>query len=248
VVIGCRDPFPQVNGKGIDVLRHAGIEVIVDVLYDECRAMNRRFFTFHEKQRPYVVLKWAQSADGFMDINRSPDQQGSFMISHPDTQKVVHQWRAEEAAILIGKKTLLTDDPALTVRRVEGKNPVRIVLSSQPIELHNLKLSNHESSTLVVTNESDLISGHIRTIACGNVHDLRCVLHRLYEERILSVLVEGGASILQSFLQSSLWDEARVIVSHDSLISGLKAPTIPEVTARIERSDADTIYWCNNNS
>jgi diaminohydroxyphosphoribosylaminopyrimidine deaminase/5-amino-6-(5-phosphoribosylamino)uracil reductase len=248
VVVGCRDPFPEVNGKGIEILRHAGVEVTVDVLFDECRAMNRRFFTFHEKQRPYVVLKWAQSADGFMDIVRSPDQQGSVMISHPDTQIVVHRWRAEESAILIGKNTLINDNPSLTVRRVKGKNPIRIVLSSQPVELHNLKLSNDEAPTLVVTNESDSMSGHVRTIACGNVHDLRRVLHRLYEEKIASVLVEGGAGILKSFLESALWDEARVIVSDHSLSAGLKAPTISNAPTKIERSVTDTIHWFSNNS
>ena len=246
VVVGCRDPFPQVNGKGIDVLRHAGIEVIVDVLYDECRAMNRRFFTFHEKQRPYVVLKWAQSADGFMDINRSPDQQGSFMISHPDTQKVVHEWRAEEAAILIGKNTLLNDNPSLTVRRVEGNNPIRIVLSSEPIELHSMNLADDKASTLVVTNESESVTGNVRTIACGNVHDLCRVLQRLYEERILSVLVEGGSQVIQSFLKSSLWDEARIIVSDKDLFTGLKAPEISGASVKQQRSASDTIYWYNN--
>jgi diaminohydroxyphosphoribosylaminopyrimidine deaminase/5-amino-6-(5-phosphoribosylamino)uracil reductase len=246
VVVGCRDPFPEVNGKGIDVLRHAGAEVILDVLFDECRAINRRFFTYHEKQRPYVVLKWAQSADGFMDINRKPDQQGSFMISHPDTQKFVHQWRAEEAAILIGKNTLLNDNPSLTVRRVEGKNPIRIVLSSEPVELHSMNLADDEASTLVVTNESKSMTGNVRTIACGNVHDLCRVLQRLYEKRILSVLVEGGSQVIQSFLKSSLWDEARIIVSDNSLVSGLKAPEISGVPVKQQRSASDTIYWHNN--
>ena len=248
VVVGCRDPFSEVNGKGIEMLRSAGVDVTVDVLQEECRDINKRFFTFHEKQRPYVVLKWAQSADGFMDVERTLKQHGSVMISHPDTQVLVHCWRAEESSILIGRNTLLNDDPSLTVRRVEGKNPIRLVLTSEPIDMHRLKLGNEEAPTLVLTNESDSISGNVRFVAVGNVHDLHGVLRRLHEENILSVLVEGGAHVLRSFLESGLWDEARVIMSDNSLGSGLKAPSIAQLPSTEQRSSADCIYYYYNKS
>jgi diaminohydroxyphosphoribosylaminopyrimidine deaminase/5-amino-6-(5-phosphoribosylamino)uracil reductase len=248
VVVGCRDPFSKVNGKGIEMLRNAGVDVTVDVLLEECVAINRRFFTFHEKQRPYVILKWAQSIDGFMDVERTEEHRGSVMISHPDTQVLVHRWRAEESSILIGRNTLLNDDPSLTVRRVEGKNPIRIVLTSQPIDMHRLKLGNDEATTFVLTNDSDSKSGNVRFVAVGNVHDLHGVLRRLHEENIMSVLVEGGARVLHSFLECGLWDEARVIVSDNSLGSGLKAPSISRVPTTEQRSSTDRIYYYYNKS
>ncbi|MFM7725884.1 MAG: bifunctional diaminohydroxyphosphoribosylaminopyrimidine deaminase/5-amino-6-(5-phosphoribosylamino)uracil reductase RibD, partial [Flavobacteriales bacterium] len=150
VVIGCRDPFAAVNGKGIEQLRLAGVEVITDVLHEQCRHLNRRFFTFHEKKRPYVILKWAQSADGFMDIDRTSGQVGSFMISSVDTQVLVHSWRAQEAAILVGKNTFLNDNPSLTVRKATGRNPLRVVLSSAYIDLSASRLNTPAAPTLVV--------------------------------------------------------------------------------------------------
>jgi len=248
VVVGCRDPFSEVNGKGIELLRRAGVEVMVDVLLEECRELNKRFFTFHEKKRPYVVLKWAVSADGFMDIDRISGQRGSVMISHPDTQVLVHQWRADEASILIGKNTLLNDNPSLTVRRVEGKNPLRIVLSEAAIDLQGYLLGDGEAPTLVVTNDEERSEGGIRYLACGNVHDVSCVLNRLHKENVLSVLVEGGAAVLQSFLESGLWDEARIIVSEQALGSGLASPIISMAASYEEQSATDTIRFYFNKS
>ena len=248
VVVGCRDPFQEVNGRGIDLLRNAGVEVIVDALHEECRELNKRFFSFHEKKRPYVVLKWAMSADGFMDIDRSSGQRGSVMISHPDTQVLVHQWRSEEASILIGKNTLLNDNPSLTVRRVKGKNPVRVVLSDEPIDLQGYLLGNNEAPTLVLTNEAERGIGSVRYVACGNVHDVSSVLGRLHKENILSVLVEGGSRVLQSFLDSGLWDEARIIVSDHPLGKGLVAPTLSMKASHEEQSASDTIRYYFNRS
>ncbi len=248
VVVGCRDPFPEVNGKGIELLRNAGVEVLTDVLFDECRGINRRFFTFHEKKRPYVLLKWAQSADGFMDVDRVSGRQGSVMISHPDTQILVHTWRAEEASILIGKNTLINDDPSLTVRRVPGKNPLRVVLSSEPLNIHAFKLGSDEAPTLVLTNDTEGQNNNVRYVACDNVHHVASVLHRLHRENVLSVLVEGGSHVLKSFLESGLWDEARVIISDDVLGKGLTAPTIAVAYSHEERSASDTIRYFYNKS
>jgi diaminohydroxyphosphoribosylaminopyrimidine deaminase/5-amino-6-(5-phosphoribosylamino)uracil reductase len=246
VVIGNLDPFPAVNGRGIEQLRQADIRVETNVLNDECRFMNRRFFTFHEKQRPYVILKWAQSSDGFMDIERTTETQGSIMISHPDTQVLVHRWRAEEAAILIGKNTLYNDNPSLTVRRVEGPNPLRILLSSEPIDLSSFHLSKEEAPTWVLTNSSEKTVGTIRYLACGNVHDLGAVLDRLWNEKVLSVLVEGGAQVLHSFIESGLWDESRIITGDKQLDQGLRAPKLSVVQHHSESSAADAIgYYFN---
>jgi len=248
VVVGCRDPFPEVDGKGIELLRSAGVEVVTDVLHDECRWINRRFFTFHEKKRPYVMLKWAQSADGFMDVDRTVGNRGSFMISHPDTQVMVHVWRAEEASILVGKNTMLNDDPALTVRRVTGKNPLRIVLSSQPIDLLNFELSSHDAPTWVMTNETETQVQNVRYVACKNVRDIPSVLNRLHREQVLSILVEGGATVLNSFLESGLWDEARVIVSETTLLTGLIAPVMKSAVSEEDNYASDSIRYYYNRS
>jgi diaminohydroxyphosphoribosylaminopyrimidine deaminase/5-amino-6-(5-phosphoribosylamino)uracil reductase len=248
LVVGCRDPFPEVDGKGIELLRSAGVEVVTDVLHDECRWINRRFFTFHEKKRPYVMLKWAQSADGFMDVDRTVGNRGSFMISHPDTQVMVHVWRAEEASILVGKNTVLNDDPALTVRRVRGKNPLRIVLSSHAIDLRNFELSSNEAPTWVLTNETESQTNHVQYVACGNVRDVASVLNRLHREQVLSILVEGGANVLNSFLESGLWDEARVIVSETTLLTGLIAPVMKSAVSEEDNCASDSIRYYYNRS
>jgi diaminohydroxyphosphoribosylaminopyrimidine deaminase/5-amino-6-(5-phosphoribosylamino)uracil reductase len=246
VVVGCRDPFPQVNGKGIEQLRENGVEVISDVLEEECRWLNRRFFTFHEKHRPYVVLKWAQSVDGFMDVSRNKNVQGSFMISHPDTQVQVHRWRAQEAAILIGKNTLFNDNPSLTVRRVEGKNPLRVVLSAEGIDIANLQISNDEAPTVVITNRDEYVVGSVHNWACGDVHNPENVLSRLHREGVLSVLIEGGAHVLQSFMDAGLWDEVRIITGSIELHSGLIAPSIEHGFSHEERSATDVIRYYYN--
>ena len=246
VVIGNLDPFPAVNGRGIEQLRNAGIHVETDVLVNECRFMNRRFFTFHEKQRPYVILKWAQSSDGFIDIERTTGEKGSFMISHPDTQVAVHRWRSEEAAILIGKNTLYNDNPSLTVRRVEGTNPLRLLLSSEPIDLSNFHLSKEEAPTWVLNNYSEKTEGAIRYLACGNVHDLKAMMRRLFDEKVLSILVEGGAQVLHSFIECGLWDEARIITGDTQLGQGLRAPKLQVMQDHSESSATDGIgYYFN---
>jgi len=246
VVIGSLDPFPAVNGRGIEQLRNAGIQVETDVLVDECRFLNRRFFTFHEKRRPYVILKWAQSRDGFMDIDRTDGVHGSFMISHPDTQILVHRWRSEEAAILIGKNTLINDNPSLTVRCVEGNNPLRLLLSSEPIDLSAFHLSKEEAPTWVLTNSSEKTAGGVRYLACGNTSDLKEVLRRLFEEKVLSILVEGGAHVLRSFIESGIWDEARIITGNKELGRGLSAPKLSVQQDYSETSATDTIgYYFN---
>ena len=208
VVVGMKDPHEKVAGKGIEILRRAGIEVKVGVKENACRELNKRFITFHEKQRPYIVLKWAQTVDGFIG---QPGEK--IKISHSETDVLVHQWRSEEQAILIGSHTAINDNPELTVRWVKGKNPIRLILNNNSTLPPNLKIWNNEAATYVIeSSPNDSLQPFIQF--CRTNH-------------IISVLVEGGAYTLQNFIHAGLWDEARVITNTKlSLHTGVKAPTL----------------------
>lgn len=222
VVIGCADPFEAVNGKGIDRLKAAGINVIVNVLEDACRALNRRFFCFHEQQRPYVILKWAQTTTGFIG---STGQR--IFISNNITNRLVHKWRTEEAAILIGKNTLLNDDPLLTARLWAGVNPVRVIVDK---ELHlgtHFSLFKQPGKIVVLNSIKDEAVENICYKKINNEVALpQAILQALYEQKLQSVLVEGGAVTHQSFIQAGLWDEARVITSDVVMDAGTQAPVL----------------------
>ena len=223
VVIGTRDPFSEVNGRGIEHLKAHGVEVIEGILEDECRFVNRRFFTFHEKKRSYIILKWAQTADGFMDKIREENERGSFPISSSDSRQLVHQWRSLEQAILVGPTTALNDDPALTVRLVEGENPIRIVVDEKGCLPEELQLFNNEARTIALVGNGvqARYNCEILTLEKSGVEEWMRVLH---EANIQSILVEGGAGILNTFIESGLWDEMRVFTSNNKIEHGLKAP------------------------
>jgi diaminohydroxyphosphoribosylaminopyrimidine deaminase / 5-amino-6-(5-phosphoribosylamino)uracil reductase len=224
VVIGSKDPYSEVNGKGIKQLTDAGVEVTVGVLEEECRYLNKRFYTFHQKKRPFVILKWAQTADGFMDIERRNQEKGSFAISSPESRALVHQWRALEPAILIGPTTALNDDPHLTVRLTEGPSPIRVIVDERACLPPELNIFNNEAPTLAIvgTDVSPRYSCALLRIESSGVE---AWLKAIYEQNIQSILVEGGRGILTSFINSNLWDEMRVFTSENKLESGLKAPT-----------------------
>lgn len=223
VVIGTRDPFSEVNGRGIEHLKAHGVEVIEGRLEDECRFVNRRFFTFHEKKRPYIILKWAQTADGFMDKIREENERGSFPISSVESRKLVHQWRSLEQAILVGPTTALNDDPALTVRLVEGDNPIRIVIDEKGCLPEELQLFNNEARTIALVGNGvqARYNCEILPLEKSGVEEWMRVLH---EANIQSILVEGGAGILNTFIESGMWDEMRVFTSNNKIERGLKAP------------------------
>jgi diaminohydroxyphosphoribosylaminopyrimidine deaminase/5-amino-6-(5-phosphoribosylamino)uracil reductase len=223
VVIGTRDPFSEVNGRGIEHLKAQGVEVIEGILEDECRFVNRRFFTFHEKKRPYIILKWAQTADGFMDKIREENERGSFPISSSESRQLVHQWRSLEQAILVGPTTALNDDPALTVRLVEGDNPIRIVIDEKGCLPEELQLFNKEARTIALVGKGvqARYSCEILPLEKSGVEEWIRVLH---EANIQSILVEGGAGILNTFIESGMWDEMRVFTSNNKIERGLKAP------------------------
>ena len=236
VVVGCRDPFPQVNGRGIDKLLAAGIDVTVGVLEKECIALNKRFFHFHTRHRPYIVLKWAQTANGLIAgpggavaTDPAADGQSSrLLISNEVTNRLVHKWRSEEAAILVGPRTALLDDPALTARLWTGPDPIRLVVDKELQLPEDLQLFDKKVKTIVFNNHKQEDEGPIQYYQLSTdsslIHQLVLALHHL---KIQSVLVEGGARLLQSFIDEDYWDEARVITNDDlEILAGLPAPRL----------------------
>lgn len=224
VVIGCRDPFKEVDGKGIEKLKAAGVDVVVDVLKDECIDLNKRFFTFHQKKRPYIILKWAQTKNRI--IAASTDER--LLISNEMTNRLVHQWRSEEAAILVGKNTAALDDPQLTNRYWPGKQPLRLVLDKELDLPISLKLFNAETPTIIFNTKQHNDEGQPRYYQITNdVSVVQQMMHALYQLNIQSVIVEGGARLLQSFIDEELWDEARIITNqHLVVANGLAAPQL----------------------
>ncbi len=224
VVVGCRDPFPEVDGRGLEKLRAAGVEVTAPVCEAEAIALNRRFFTYHIKKRPYIILKWAQSADGF--LGRQGERTA---ISHPITNRLVHRWRNEEAAIMVGKNTALIDDPRLNVRGWPGRQPLRIVTDSHLALPPTLHLFDGSQPTLVFNHLSSNQEGAVEWVRLEEgMPLLPQMMQALYQRGIQSVLVEGGAMLLHSFIEAGLWDEARVIINtHLFLSGGVPAPVFP---------------------
>ena len=244
VVVAVQDPHSKVDGKGIQQLIDAGIEVKLGILEAEARFQNRRFFSFHERNRPYVILKWAQTADHFIGNVDST----RLLITDHEVNKQVHQWRAEEQAILVGTDTALKDDPLLTNRLAPGKSPLRVVLdfnSRLPLSLH---LFQDGLPTLVINHERDDTSGSVQYIKMPKEkNSMTDVLSQLYTLNIQSVLVEGGAKLLTSFIQDELWDEMRVITNESMLLGkGLASPNMPnqiQPSAEIVIGDSRLHYY-----
>ena len=230
VVIACRDPFIEVNGKGIERLRDAGVEVITGILEKEAMDCNKRFFTFHTRQWPYIILKWAQTADGWMG-KKGGDR---LLISNEFTNRLVHQWRGEEAAILVGTQTALADNPALTNRLSPAANPLRIVIDRNLQLPASLQVFDGSVKTIVFNTVKQEESEHLIFYKLDEEKNLLPqILNVLYKMNILSIMVEGGAQTLQSFIDNNCWDEIRKIQS-DSMAPELQnndlavpAPIIP---------------------
>jgi len=241
VVIGTRDSNPLVSGKGIEKLKKAGVDVIENVLENECRKINRRFFTFHEKSRPYVILKWAQTSDGYLDKQRSSDEIGINWITEPETKSLVHKWRSEEQAILVGRNTIMNDNPSLTVRDFSGKNPIRIVIDSQLALSKMNNVFSDDAETLVFNRIKNDKIGNIEWIKIQETNtDL--ILRELYKRGIQSVLVEGGSRTLQYFIIDNVWDEARVFVGNVLFGGGVKAPVLNKLPNETYLFGKDRIY------
>ena len=225
IVIGCRDPFSKVAGRGIQKLQNAGREVIVGVLEEECLHLIRRFITFNTLRRPFITLKWAESADRFIDIERIDGN--PVLLSSPLTSMLVHKKRAENTAIMVGRRTVLLDNPSLTVRNWYGRNPIRIVLDRNLSLPNDLQIFNGEVPTLVFTEKEHPEEKSVSYITIDFAHNpLNQIMEELYQRNIQSLLVEGGSQLLQSFIDNELWDEAYIEKCPKRLYSGVKAPEI----------------------
>jgi len=242
VIVGTKDPNPLVGGKGIEKLKNSGIEVSEGILKDQCLELNKRFFTFHEKQRPYVTLKWAQTLDGFLDQIRKDGEQKINWISEPETKTLVHKWRSEEQSILVGRNTITNDNPSLTVRDYGGMNPIRLVIDSQLQISGNLNIYSKDAPTIVFNRVKDKKENNVEWIKIKETSTSN-ILEELYRRGIQSVFVEGGSRTLQYFIIDNLWDEARVIVGQKYFKEGYKAPIINKVPVKSMPFGKDMIHY-----
>lgn len=225
IVIGSVDPNPLVSGEGIEKLRSNGCQVLVGVMEDKCRELNRRFFTFFEKQRPYIILKWAQTKDGFVDALRLKTDHGRpTWITDEIARVAVHKQRSTEGAILVGTTTALVDDPSLTLREWYGKQPLRMVLDLHHRLPKNLKLFNGKAPTFTCTDRvypDSRATSYLFMTGDDRVESILCML---YEKKVQSVIVEGGPITLQYFIDAGLWDEAHVYTGFTEFGKGVKVP------------------------
>jgi len=248
VIIGTEDPNPAVAGKGIQRLRDAGCQVVTDVLGDECRHLNRRFFSFHLKQRPYVMLKWASSADGYLaPPDHGPEQRENWWLTGPPARVLAHKWRSEEDAILVGTNTVIADDPALTTREWSGRNPLRIVIDRHLQLPGTHRCFSPEARTLVLNEHRDEEREHLmlRKIRMDHhlIPDLFALLTKL---RLQSLIVEGGASLLKQFIDADLWDEARVFISPVIMERGIPAPGLGVPPLHSSAIGSDRLFMYSN--
>lgn len=252
VVIATLDPNPKVAGNGIKALKEAGVEVEMGLMGNESRALNKRFFINQKLNRPYVILKWAQTKDGFI-ARKNFD---SKWISNEYSRQLVHKWRAEEDAILVGKNTAHYDNPSLTVRNWEGRSPIRIVLDRNLELSSKLNLFNGKVETLVYNVKDDKQEGATKFIKLESQDFLSQLLNDAYNREIGSVIIEGGSQIISQFIALDLWDEARVFTSSKLFGEGINAPKVKEVSTRKEDINEDelnyyfnskaTIHWQKN--
>ena len=232
VVIGTLDPNPKVAGRGVKILQDAGIEVVVGVMENQCRELNKRFFIYHEQQRPYVMLKWAQTQDGFMDKIRQDVSEPPLAISNTITRQLTHKMRAENQSILVSTNTVLLDNPSLTVRNWTGRSPIRLALDRRGRIPSDFHLVDDSTPTIIFTEIKRVNSVNVEYVKVNFENDgLRKVLYEIYRRQIHSVLVEGGAKLLTSFIEADLWDEANIEIAPMSIREGVKAPILPDQPA-----------------
>lgn len=232
VVIGTIDPFAKVAGAGLKKLIAAGVDVTVGILESECREINKRFFTYHEKKRPYIILKWAQTADGFV-APTSKDRKEPVWITNAYSRQLVHKWRSEEMGILVGGRTVLEDNPSLTTREWEGNNPTRIVIDTRGTIPQDATVFNDAASTITIltNNPTEICSA-------------------LFKKDIQSVLIEGGTATIQHFIDAGIWDEARIFQGPSTFSTGTKAPVRSDhfQLEKTEHIKTDTLHTFKNSS
>lgn len=248
VVVGCVDTYSKVAGKGIEKLRAGGCSVTVGILEKESRYFNKRFFTFHEKKRPFVILKWAQTLDGFMDgVRKETDPLRPNWITSQASQILVHKWRSEETAILVGTRTALNDNPKLTVRLWDGKNPIRILIDRTLRIPRHYHLFDQSVPTLVFTEKNKLPENNLEFIQIDfSDYVMQQILNKLYQKSIQSVIIEGGAATLDTFIENNLWDEARVLIGNKTFGKGLKAPVLNKSITSSEKTGEDKLLVYRN--
>lgn len=243
VVIGALDPHDKVNGKGKKIITDAGIEVISGILAEDCMLLNKRFNTFHNKKRPYIILKWAESEDGFIDHNGKPVSIGNKL-----TKQWVHQLRSEEHAILVGTTTVLHDNPALTTREVAGRNPIRILIDRQLKLDSNAQIFNSDARTIILNEIKEEKQGNIQFVKVDSSRFLESALEKLHELQIQSILVEGGRFTHQQFIDLGIWDEAFVIKNPNlKLQEGTESPILDnaEELEHLDFEDNTVVHFKN---
>jgi diaminohydroxyphosphoribosylaminopyrimidine deaminase/5-amino-6-(5-phosphoribosylamino)uracil reductase len=243
IAIGAKDPFEEVNGKGIEQLRNAGREVIVGILEKECQWQNRRFNTFHLEHRPYIILKWAESEDGFI----APIGNMQYWLTNDFSKQLVHRWRTEEPAIMVGYNTVMADNPQLTARLWKGKNPVRVVVDQHCTLPKTQQIFSAEGELLLF---NALHEEQVENVSYCKINFTQSiipqVLQVLYKKGIQSVIIEGGQKILNLFIEANLWDEARVFKTQVQLLNGIEAPTLLLPPTQEENIDTDQLVTYYN--
>lgn len=227
VVIGTIDPFAIVAGNGIKKLMEAGANVTVGILEEECYELNKRFFTFHNKKRPYIILKWAENADGFI-APLAKDEQKPVWITNKYSRQLVHKWRTEEQAILVGTQTVLDDNPSLNSRDFFGNNPIRIVWDKSGKINAQFHVKDNRIKTLILTENKEFQSTEncIYETCSFDENLIENTLKIIVNHQIQSVIIEGGSKTIQSFIDKNLWDEARIFTGKNIFENGTKAPEI----------------------
>lgn len=241
VVIGSKDFSQKVNGKGIRFLKKNNVNVTIHKS-NNSKLLNRRFFNFHEKKRPYVILKWAETKDGYIDVLRKNNEKGINWISSENTKILVHKWRSEEDAILVGRKTIENDNPQLTVREYEGSNPIRIVIDPDLKLKSNYKVFDKSSKTIILNKNENKEIDNLIFLKVEKKNMIESLMKYLHKLNIVSLIIEGGKNTIESFLETKYWNEARVIKGDKKFTSGIKAPNIKRKHSNIYEIGKDTIY------
>ncbi|BDB55701.1 riboflavin biosynthesis protein RibD [Flavobacterium ammoniigenes] len=247
VVIGTVDSNIKVAGNGIKRLHEAGINVVVGVLEKECYELNRRFFTFHEKKRPYIILKWAQTQDSFIAPTEKEELKPVW-ITNLQSRQLVHKWRTEEQAILVGTQTVIDDNPQLNARDWEGNNPIRIVIDQRNRIPKTAHIWDNKIKTIVFSNENSIPSSANTIVEVIDFQQNIApqIVEKLYQHQIQSVIIEGGAQTLQTFIDATLWDEARIFIGNSTFGTGKKAPVLNTSLSTKERIGTDELLIIRN--
>lgn len=249
VVIGMKDPFAKVNGLGIKRIKDAGIDVSVGILQKECEELNKEFITFHKKERPYIMLKWAETEDGFIDIIRKKGNgQNINWITNETCRALVHKWRSHLSGILIGTETAISDNPKLNVRLWTGNSPLRIVMDNRLRLPNSLNIFDNSVKTLIFNSLKNDLKGNTEYVKVSfDKNILPNILRKLYERQINSIMVEGGRKTLESFIRANLYDELQIFVGNKFFKKGVRAPEIEKKEFEVINFGNSKLYFKNRN-